>query len=194
MMLDLLAQILDDAVEYGLPTANPARGKRRRLKVLKPCRTFLEPDMVVDLLDVADEWERSPPPHPRYGRRAFVATLCLAGPRISELTQTTVAPRPRRRRPRPCGSRGAPAGGHRGDTPAMHARDPATRSIFAAPGDPTRHSTAALEAHADRRPVDHQPRRRRARRASRTARRTGARTGVFLTTLQRRRRGAAVLS
>src|SRR3954451_10995002 len=90
MMLDPRAQILDDAVEYALVTANPARGKRRRLKVPKPARTFLEPDMVVDLLDVAEEWERSLPPHQRYGRRAFLATLCLAGPRISELTKTTV--------------------------------------------------------------------------------------------------------
>jgi integrase len=91
MILDLLAQILDDAVEYGLLTANPARGKRRRLKVPKPARSFLEPDMVIDLLDVAEEWERSLRPHQRYGRRAFLATLCLAGPRISELTQTTMA-------------------------------------------------------------------------------------------------------
>jgi integrase len=91
MILDLLAQILDDAVEYELLTANPARGKRRRLKVPKPARSFLEPDMVVDLLDVAAEWERSLPAHQRYGRRAFLATLCLAGPRISELTQTTIA-------------------------------------------------------------------------------------------------------
>src|SRR3954451_21847478 len=91
MVLDLLAQVLDDAVEYELLTANPARGKRRRLKVPKPARTFLEPDMVVDLLEVAQHWERSLPPHQRYGRRAFLATLCLAGPRISELTQTPVA-------------------------------------------------------------------------------------------------------
>src|SRR3954470_15603496 len=91
MILDLLAQILDDAVEYELLSANPARGKRRRLKVPKPARTFLEPDMVVDLLDVAHDWEQAVPPHQRYGRRAFLATLCLAGPRISELTQTTVA-------------------------------------------------------------------------------------------------------
>jgi integrase len=90
MILDLLAQILDDAVEYELLTANPARGKRRRAKVPKPARSFLEPDMVVDLLDVAEEWERNVPPYQRYGRRAFLATLCLAGPRISELTQTTV--------------------------------------------------------------------------------------------------------
>src|SRR3954453_23728625 len=91
MMLDLLAQILDDAVEYRLLAANPARGKRRRLKVPKPARSFLEPDMVVDLLDVAAEWERSLPAHQRYGRRAFLATVCLAGPRISELTPTTIA-------------------------------------------------------------------------------------------------------
>ena len=91
MILDLLAQILDDAVEYGLLGANPARGRRRRMKVPKPTRSFLEPDMVLDLLDVAQDWERALPPHQRYGRRAFLATLCLAGPRISELTQTPVA-------------------------------------------------------------------------------------------------------
>jgi integrase len=86
MALDLLAQILDDAVEYGLLDANPARGRRRRMKVAKSRRTFLEPDQVIDLLDVAGEWERELPPHQQYGRRALLATLCLAGPRISELT------------------------------------------------------------------------------------------------------------
>jgi Phage integrase, N-terminal SAM-like domain len=73
MVLDLLAQVLDDALAYGLLEANPARGKRRRLKVPKTSRTFLEPDMVVDLLDVADEWERGLPEHQRYGRRASPA-------------------------------------------------------------------------------------------------------------------------
>jgi site-specific recombinase XerC len=43
MVLDLLAQVLDDAVEYGLLDANPARGRRRRMKVPKASRTFLEP-------------------------------------------------------------------------------------------------------------------------------------------------------
>jgi integrase len=61
------------------------------VKVPKSSRTFLEPDMVVDLLDVADAWERSLPAHQRYGRRAFLATLCLAGPRISELTGAQLA-------------------------------------------------------------------------------------------------------
>jgi integrase len=85
MILDLLAQVLDDAVEYGLLDANPARGKRRRLKVPKSSRSFLEPDMVVDILDVAGDWERDLPEHQRYGRRGFLATLMIAGPRISEL-------------------------------------------------------------------------------------------------------------
>jgi integrase len=88
MVLDLLAQILDDGVEYGLLDANPARGRRRRMKVPKSSRTFLEPDMVVDLLDAAGAWERELPEHQRYGRRAFLATLCLAGPRISELIES----------------------------------------------------------------------------------------------------------
>src|SRR5207249_1868216 len=84
MTLTLLSQILDDAVEYSLLSANPASGRRRRLKQDKAPRNFLEPDMVIDLLDVAGEWERDVPPHQRYGRRAFLALLCLGGPRIEE--------------------------------------------------------------------------------------------------------------
>jgi integrase len=85
MVLSRLAQILDDAVEYGLCEVNVARGRRRRLRQKKPPRNFLEPDMVVDLLDVAGEWEASLPRHQRYGRRALLALICLAGPRISEV-------------------------------------------------------------------------------------------------------------
>src|SRR3954468_4023790 len=91
MVLDLLAQVLDDRVEYGLLDANPARGRRRRMKVPKSRRTFLEPDQVIDLLDVAGAWERTLPAHQQYGRRVLLATLCLAGPRISELTSATRA-------------------------------------------------------------------------------------------------------
>jgi hypothetical protein len=94
MILDVLAQILDDAVEYKLMEVNPARGRRRRMKVPKAARSFLEPDMVIDLLDAAGEWERQVPPHQRYGRRAVLALLCLAGPRISERSPR-VRPRPR---------------------------------------------------------------------------------------------------
>lgn len=92
MVLDVLAQILDDAVEYEMLAQNPARGKRRRMKVPKQPRSFLEPDMVIDLLNAAGSWEAELPPHQHYGRRAFLATLCLAGPRISELLE---APRGR---------------------------------------------------------------------------------------------------
>ena len=92
MVLDLLAQVLDDAVEYKLLDANAARGKRRRMKVPRSRRSFLEPDMVVDLLDDAGDWEAGLPAHQHYGRRALLATLCIAGPRISELTH---APRAR---------------------------------------------------------------------------------------------------
>jgi integrase len=84
MVLDVLAQALDDAVDYGLLPANPARGPRRREKVPKGPRSFLEPDMVLDMLDVAGEWERELPEHQRYGRRAFLAGLVLSGPRIAE--------------------------------------------------------------------------------------------------------------
>lgn len=84
MTLVLLAQILEDAVEYGMIEVNPASGRRRRLKQERPSRGFLEPDMVVDLLDTAGAWERSLPSHQRFGRRALLALLCLGGPRISE--------------------------------------------------------------------------------------------------------------
>lgn len=53
MVLDLLAQVLDDAVEYKLVDSNSARGKRRRMKVPRSRRSFLESDMVVDLLEEA---------------------------------------------------------------------------------------------------------------------------------------------
>jgi integrase len=85
MVLGLLAQVLDDAVEYGLLSANPARGRRRRMRERKASRSFLEPDMVVDLLDAAGEWEASLPPHQRVGRRALLALLCLGGPRVGEV-------------------------------------------------------------------------------------------------------------
>jgi integrase len=86
MVLGLLAQILDDAVDYKLLDANPARGKRRRMKVPKPPRSFLEPDMVVDMLDAAGDWEAELLEHQRYGRRALLALLLLSGgPRVNEV-------------------------------------------------------------------------------------------------------------
>jgi hypothetical protein len=52
-MLDGLGAILDDAVEDGYIDFNPARGKRIRVHVPKPRRTFLEMDELACLLDAA---------------------------------------------------------------------------------------------------------------------------------------------
>ena len=49
--LNLLAQILELAVEYGHIQFNPARGRRRRLKTAQPKRTWLEPEQIKPLLD-----------------------------------------------------------------------------------------------------------------------------------------------
>jgi hypothetical protein len=54
-------QVLDDAVEYELLDANAARGKRRRMKVARSRRSFLEPDMEDDLLREAGDWEAGLP-------------------------------------------------------------------------------------------------------------------------------------
>jgi integrase len=51
--LGLLAAILDVAVDHEILTANPARGRRRRLKAVRPRRPFLEADEVQSLLAAA---------------------------------------------------------------------------------------------------------------------------------------------
>jgi integrase len=71
--LRLLARILDDAVEYEHITSNPARGRNRRFRVKPPRRIWLELDEVRSLLAAAGDY------------RAELATLILAGLRISEL-------------------------------------------------------------------------------------------------------------
>lgn len=94
-VLEVLAQALDVAVDHKLIGHNPARGKRRRMRVKKSKKPWLEPDMVLDLLEVAGEWEQAiaqggrskhQGAHPEkcYGRRELLALLCLGGPRISE--------------------------------------------------------------------------------------------------------------
>ncbi len=54
-LTDCLAAILDEAVEDGHIDRNPARGRRMRVKVPKPSRTFLEMDELVALTDAASE-------------------------------------------------------------------------------------------------------------------------------------------
>src|SRR5947199_311965 len=51
--LTRLAQILEAAVDYGLIPANPAVGKRRRLKAERPRRPWVEPEQLPTLLDCA---------------------------------------------------------------------------------------------------------------------------------------------
>lgn len=72
-----LSQILGDAVEYELATANPAAGKRRRLKAAKPRRPYVEPEQLLALLEAAESLLA--------GRgRPLLATLAGAGFRIGE--------------------------------------------------------------------------------------------------------------
>jgi integrase len=87
-ILETLAQGLDLAVRHKVRVGNPARTKGTKLKVKKSRRPWLEPDMVIDLLEVAGDWEAELAKRNRsdqcYGRRELLALLCLAGPRISE--------------------------------------------------------------------------------------------------------------
>jgi integrase len=87
-MLALLGQILQRAVDYGYVERNPMKvGERkdRFLPTVKPARTFLEVDELHALLDAAGELDVSARADRRIGRRAALATLGLAGFRISEL-------------------------------------------------------------------------------------------------------------
>jgi integrase len=70
--LRVLAQVLDDAVEYKQVAINPARGRKRRLKARRPRRIWLELDEVRSLLDAAGN------------HRALLATMILAGLRVGE--------------------------------------------------------------------------------------------------------------
>lgn len=79
----LLAAILEQAVEYGYLDRNPGRGRKRLLKESKPSRSYLQPEQVAALLGAAGELDEES----RNGihrRRALLATLALAGLRISE--------------------------------------------------------------------------------------------------------------
>ncbi|MGH2853117.1 MAG: tyrosine-type recombinase/integrase [Solirubrobacteraceae bacterium] len=58
MTIDLLSNILSEAVEHELISTNPAAGRRRRLKASAPRRTWLMPDEVCDLIDAAERIDR----------------------------------------------------------------------------------------------------------------------------------------
>jgi integrase len=83
--LALLASMLDDAVERGWAASNPARGRRRRLRAPRPEGSFLEPDELRDLLAAAQHRDALSRKGHRLARREIIATLALAGLRVSEL-------------------------------------------------------------------------------------------------------------
>ncbi|MDQ3933058.1 MAG: hypothetical protein M3340_00315 [Actinomycetota bacterium] len=81
-LIDRLAAILDEAVEDELIERNPARGKRMRVRVPKPKRSFLELDELAALIDAAASQDALPKPTGlRAGdsTRARVARLVAAG-------------------------------------------------------------------------------------------------------------------
>lgn len=72
--LKLLAQVMDMAIEYELTDrANPARGRRRRVKVAKPQRTWVEPEQLMALLESASST-----------MKPVLAILAGAGLRVGE--------------------------------------------------------------------------------------------------------------
>jgi integrase len=78
--LTRLSQVLGTAVEYELIESNPAAGRSRRLKRVKPNRPHIEPEQLMALLDAAGELEGG------YEgvARPILATLAGAGLRIGE--------------------------------------------------------------------------------------------------------------
>jgi integrase len=91
--LVLLSAILETAEERELIARNTARGRRRRLRVRHPKRTYLDTaTQIGTLLDAAGELDAEAQQHPQpekrlVPRRATLATLVLAGLRISELCE-----------------------------------------------------------------------------------------------------------
>jgi integrase len=89
-----LGQILEVAVEYGLIGANPAKGRRRRLKPQKAAPVWLDrAEHIEALLDAAGELDhhaKAKGGRDQKGglvyRRALLSTLVFSGLRIGELT------------------------------------------------------------------------------------------------------------
>jgi integrase len=79
-----LAQILEDAVEYGHMERNPARGRRRLLKAAKPVSSWLESDQVAPLLVAAGKMDAEARCNDTRSRRVLLATLILTGMRVGE--------------------------------------------------------------------------------------------------------------
>ena len=83
--LTRLAQILEDAVEYGLPGTQSGKGSRgRRLKVDRARPIYIDTAaQIAVLLEAADELDRRSTARTS-GRRPLVAALVFAGLRVTE--------------------------------------------------------------------------------------------------------------
>lgn len=85
--IDVLASILEVAVEYGRLPRNPASGRRRRLKAQAKRPVFLDTAaQITALLDAARILDRRTDRRMK-DRRASNAMLVLAGPRADEFTR-----------------------------------------------------------------------------------------------------------
>lgn len=87
-MLTRLGQILEQAVEYELIDRNPAKGKSRRLKPVKPTPVWLDSaEHIAALLDAAGELDRGANANGQIPRRAILSALVFSGMRIGELIE-----------------------------------------------------------------------------------------------------------
>jgi integrase len=82
-----LSSILETAEERELIARNPAAGKRRRVRVRRPRRTWLDTaSQIAALLDAADELDaEAREDRQAVARRATLTTLAFSGLRIGEL-------------------------------------------------------------------------------------------------------------
>jgi integrase len=81
-----LGQILEVAVEYELLNRNPATGKRRKLIVSRPHRSYLDAGYQIEaLLDGAGKLDAEKRSHDLGVKRLVLSTLLLSGLRIGEL-------------------------------------------------------------------------------------------------------------
>jgi integrase len=89
-MIGLIASILDEAIEDEHITSNPARGRRMKIHVPKPKRSFLETDELASLLTAAAEQDRllfDPIPGDLGKTARKVAVLLHGGHRPKEIAE-----------------------------------------------------------------------------------------------------------
>jgi hypothetical protein len=89
-LIDTLATILDDAIEDGHIERNPARGKRMRLRVPRPPRSFLELDELVALIEAA-AGQDPPAPHVRVAADAGETARKVAEMLSGGMSQDAIA-------------------------------------------------------------------------------------------------------